>query len=86
MILSLRATQQMERDEARHVAQMRVAGRPDRLEIGLRSFDDLEAIHGDEHGRAFVFDGREGKAKPRFGRAAGCAILFAGRDWRTPWL
>src|SRR5712692_7681625 len=49
MIFPLRAAQQVKRREARNVAQMGVACRPDLLEIRLRSGDDFEAVHRDEH-------------------------------------
>ncbi len=38
-----RPAQQMERDKARHVAKVRVAGGPDRLEVRLRPANDLKA-------------------------------------------
>src|SRR4051812_10315140 len=56
VILALGAAQQMEGQEARNIAQLRIAPRPDLFEIGLRAADDLEAIHRDEHRPAIVSD------------------------------
>ena len=49
MVFTVRATQQVERHEARDLAQMRVARCPDFLEIRLRPGDDFESIHRDKH-------------------------------------
>src|SRR3954452_8666303 len=49
VVLALGAAQQMEGQEARNIAQLRIAPRPDLFEIGFRATDDLEAIHRDEH-------------------------------------
>src|SRR5262245_39522736 len=54
VIFVLRALEQMEFDEARHLLQMRVAARPHVLEILLASLLHAEAIHRDEH-RLFSF-------------------------------
>ena len=42
--------EQMELHEARHVAEVGVPGQPDLSEGLLLTRDDLEAVHGDEHG------------------------------------
>src|ERR1700730_1871485 len=49
VVLGLGSFQQMEFDEARHLAEIAVAALPDALECFFRSFDDPEAVHGDEH-------------------------------------
>src|SRR5262245_24879898 len=50
VVLALRPPQQMELDEARHLAQVAVALAPDALELRLAAQLHLEAVHGDEHG------------------------------------
>src|SRR5579875_1138980 len=50
VVLARRAAQQVEGDEAGYLAQMRVAVEPSPLEVGGRSGEHLEAVHGDEHG------------------------------------
>src|SRR5437867_1848251 len=50
VVLGLRALEQMELDEARHLVELRVAIEADALEGVLRSALHAKAIHGDEHG------------------------------------
>src|SRR5208282_289482 len=49
VVVALWSAQQVEGDEAIHLAQMRVARGPDLFEGCFRAEGDLEAIHGDEH-------------------------------------
>jgi hypothetical protein len=56
MVLALGAAQQMERQKARDIAQLRVARCPDPFEVGFRATDDLEAIHRDEHRPAVLLN------------------------------
>src|SRR5690606_20700031 len=51
VILALGALQQVEHDEAGHLAQVRLASGPDLLEVMLAPRLHLEAIHSDEHWR-----------------------------------
>jgi len=52
VVLALRALEQGEFDEALEFVEIGLAGAPDRLEIGLGALDDLEAVHGDIHGKS----------------------------------
>jgi hypothetical protein len=43
-------TEQCEGDEAGHVVNVRVAGGPGLLEVGLAALPHMKAVHRDEHG------------------------------------
>jgi hypothetical protein len=49
VVLGLWSLEQMEFDEACHLVEIAVAALPHAFESFFRTFDHLEAVHGDEH-------------------------------------